>query len=171
MRMENHLHINSLTLRLTFNQRLWATRKWSLYYHLTIQVPFHSVFNTFVSVDQTVWCVAWIRTITSSRFFLSVITHVYRKWPFFIFGRWFCPNFQSNRLLKERKCLTSGRRPSLQNAFAQAPTEGVKTTRNNRLKFRLNDVTIQMKPFWQYFCKVVLIFLVNDESMWLNHMM
>ena len=61
-------------------------------------------------------------------------THVNRKLPFFIFGRWFCPNFQSNRLYKSKetkqyklhsvkayykgKVLTSGWRPLLKNVFA-----------------------------------------------------
>ena len=57
-------------------------------------------------------------------------THVNRKLPFFIFGRWFCPNFQSNRLYRSKetkqyklhsvkgKVLTSGWRPLLKNVFA-----------------------------------------------------
>ena len=30
-------------------------------------------------------------------------THVNRKWPFFIFWRWFCANFQSNRLYNSKE--------------------------------------------------------------------
>ena len=58
MRIEKHFHIKSLTHSLALNQRLGVTRKWSFYYHVTLQVLYHSVFNTFVSVDQTVRSVA-----------------------------------------------------------------------------------------------------------------
>ena len=41
-----------------------------------------------------------IRELKQPRFWA---THVNRKWPFFIFKRWFRPNFQSNRLYNSKE--------------------------------------------------------------------
>ena len=86
---------------------------------------------TCMSCVQDYRAVVNIRELKQRRFWA---THVYRKLPFFIFGRWFCPNFQSNRLYKSKetkqyklhsvkgyykgKVLTSGWRPLLKNVFA-----------------------------------------------------
>ena len=40
------------------------------------------------------------RELKQQRFW---VTHVNRKWPFFIFWRWFRPNFQSNRLYNSKE--------------------------------------------------------------------
>ena len=98
MRIENHFNVNSFALGLALKQRLGVTRKWSLYYHETIQVQYHSVFVTFASVDQN--------TMVCSLSF---------------------------RVRRLRRVVFR--------------TEGVKTTRSNRQKFRVYGVTIQMKPF------------------------
>ena len=42
----------------------------------------------------------YIKELKQRRFWA---TPVNRKLPFFIFGRWFCPNFQSNRLYKSKE--------------------------------------------------------------------
>ena len=41
-----------------------------------------------------------IRELKQQRFWA---THVNRKWPFFIFWRWFRANFQSNRLYNSKE--------------------------------------------------------------------
>ena len=86
--------------------------------------------NYFVALS-TLRDLSKIRDLKQRRFWAM---HVNRKLPFFIFGRWFCPNFQSNRLYKSKetkqyklhsvkayykgKVLTSGWRPLLKNVFA-----------------------------------------------------